>query len=90
MKRFSVMVKGHVQGVGFRSFVETEASHYNVTGNVRNEDNGQVAIQVQGKETELHSFLETIKQGNRFSSVEELSYTEIDTERNEQDFRTVY
>lgn len=90
MKRFSVMVKGHVQGVGFRSFVETEASHYKVTGNVRNEDNGNVAIEVQGKETELYSFIETIKQGNRFSTVEELSSTEMDTEANEQHFRTVY
>ena len=44
MIRYYIVVKGRVQGVGFRFFTINIASKYNLTGSVRNMDNGMVEI----------------------------------------------
>ena len=51
---------GHVQGVGFRATVETLASGFNVTGFVRNLDDGRVQVVAEGSADELTRFFDLI------------------------------
>ena len=48
MIRKHVIVRGRVQGVGFRYITSSIASKYHVTGWVRNEYDGSVEIEVPG------------------------------------------
>jgi acylphosphatase len=59
-KRVQVFYSGHVQGVGFRYSVKYIAHGYEVTGFVRNLDDGRVELVAEGEETELKEFLEAI------------------------------
>ncbi|WP_078390966.1 acylphosphatase [Shouchella patagoniensis] len=90
MKRFEIEVVGHVQGVGFRSFVEQESLNWDVTGTVKNMDNGNVLIYVQGEESQIQSFLSNIKKGNQFSKVEHVATKEKTIINDELRFRTIY
>lgn len=47
---------GRVQGVGFRHAVKTLATGYDVTGWVRNLDDGSVELAAEGERAELEAF----------------------------------
>lgn len=57
-----VVVKGIVQGVGFRPYIYGLAMNHHVTGWVRNTSSG-VEIEVNGSPDQLSSFLEAIPAG---------------------------
>ena len=64
MKRHKVtnLYSGHVQGVGFRYTVRTLTLGFEVTGMVRNLDDGRVELAAEGAKEELEAFLEAIRQ----------------------------
>jgi acylphosphatase len=47
------LIQGRVQGVGFRWFVNREASELNLRGWVRNTEEGDVEVLASGKESDL-------------------------------------
>ena len=55
-----VFYEGRVQGVGFRFTVKQFARGYEVTGWVRNLDDGRVELQCSGERAEVDAFLEAI------------------------------
>jgi len=59
MKRFRAILRGAVQGVGFRPFVRRVALAHRIAGLVRNERRG-VRVDAQGDETSLDAFLRAI------------------------------
>jgi acylphosphatase len=67
-KRF--VVKGRVQGVGFRWFVEREAGMLGLAGWVRNNDDGTVEVLASGSDEQLGSLRAKLKQGPRAARVE--------------------
>lgn len=79
MVRKHVIVRGRVQGVGFRFITSSIAAKYHVTGWVRNEYDGSVEIEVQGPEHRVNLFLEEVKQGHRFAHVDSFHVTDIPT-----------
>ena len=48
MKRYYIVYKGRVQGVGFRWRIMQIANKYNLTGFVKNLSNGDVICEIQG------------------------------------------
>lgn len=60
MKCIEIQVKGIVQGVGFRPFVYSLALKNNLNGWVNNDDRG-VNILLEGEETSVDTFLDTLK-----------------------------
>ena len=86
MIRYYIVVEGRVQGVGFRFFTINIASKYNLTGSVRNMDNGMVEIEVQGSEEKINMFIHNIKKGNFFIRVNNLSQKKIDLQPSEKKF----
>lgn len=57
MIRLHFRFTGRVQGVGFRATARSIAASLHLTGWVRNEPDGTVAAEVQGKPADLDRFL---------------------------------
>ena len=89
MIRKHVIVRGRVQGVGFRYITSSIASKYHVTGWVRNEYDGSVEIEVQGPEHRVEMFVNELGQGYLFARIDSMDVTEIPTINalKEQQFR---
>lgn len=62
--REQLIVKGDVQGVGFRYRAKYAASALGVTGWVRNEWDGSVHMEVQGSRRQIDEMLVEIGQGH--------------------------
>lgn len=90
MIRYSILLDGKVQGVGFRYFTQIEASRLGLTGWAKNLINSQVEIEVQGTEENVHKFVSTIKIGNRFSRVDSISLNKIPSITDEKKFTIKY
>jgi len=69
MKTLHGIVSGRVQGVGFRYFVEVEASRLGLKGWVRNLRGGQVEVLATGEEASIGSFLASLRSGPPMSHV---------------------
>ncbi|RKX29842.1 MAG: acylphosphatase [Verrucomicrobia bacterium] len=52
---------GRVQGVGFRYTVYQVAKEFEVSGYVRNLADGRVCLEAEGRQSEVESFLETVR-----------------------------
>jgi len=66
------IVKGRVQGVGFRWFVQREAYQLGLRGWVRNTADGDVEVLAAGSEEQLRKLYATLKQGSRGSRVDRI------------------
>ena len=74
--RLHVIVEGHVQGVGFRFFVQDKANSLDIRGWVRNRWDGTVEVIAEGVSENLDSLVHAFYQGTMASTV-----TNIKTER---------
>src|SRR5215217_5500219 len=61
MNRRTYYFSGHVQGVGFRYTARQAAQGHQVTGFVRNLDDGRVELIMEGPDTETDAVVETIR-----------------------------
>ncbi|MFA4886539.1 MAG: acylphosphatase, partial [Desulfotomaculaceae bacterium] len=59
--RYHIVIKGVVQGVGFRPFVYNLARLWKINGSVLNSSGG-VIIEAEGEERNLASFLSELKE----------------------------
>ena len=69
--RVHVWVKGIVQNVGFRAYVEYSANRLEVTGWVRNVGYDTVEAVAEGDRETVERFIEMMKAGPRASRVDE-------------------
>lgn len=67
--RLHVVVRGRVQGVGFRWFVREAARRRNLAGWVRNLQDGGVEIAAEGPDREIGAFRSDIERGPEGASV---------------------
>jgi len=65
----SYLVRGRVQGVGFRYFVERAAAELKLAGFVRNLDDGCVEVYAVGPAEKLAELSQRLWKGPRFSDV---------------------
>jgi acylphosphatase len=66
-------VTGRVQRVGFRAFVQREASRLGLRGTVRNTSDGAVEVVAAGSSDLLESLAAKLRQGPPASSVDSVS-----------------
>ena len=71
-----VLVRGRVQGVGFRAFVEHEALRRGLEGWVRNCRDGSVEAVFAGESAVVADMIEATRRGPRSSHVETLDQRE--------------
>ena len=76
MTRLHVVVRGRVQGVGFRWFVREAAREAGLSGWVRNREDGAVEVEAEGPHAALDAFRALITRGPQgavVSSVDEVA-----------------
>ena len=71
------LVKGRVQGVGFRWFVQREAAELGLRGWVRNTDQGDVEVVAAGDEGLLAELKVALHKGSRGSRVDAVLENEL-------------
>jgi len=64
------IVRGRVQGVGFRWFVEREAHILGIAGWVRNNADGSVEVLAQGSANQLSGLRSRLREGPRAARVD--------------------
>jgi acylphosphatase len=67
--RARLLVKGTVQGVGYRAFAARIASQRGLCGGVRNLDDGRVELEVEGPKDQILILIEEAKTGPPASRV---------------------
>lgn len=80
MKAFRIVIKGVVQGVGFRYFARMRANRLNICGWVRNCPDGSVEIHCEGEESNLQKFIEEIRKGPAGVIVNSFEVVEADAD----------
>ena len=69
-KAVGLRVTGRVQGVSFRMYAEQRAAELGVTGWVRNEPDGSVAVQAEGDEAAVDAFVDWCRRGPPYARVQ--------------------
>jgi len=64
-----LLIRGRVQGVGFRNYLEYKASQLGIGGWVRNRSDGSVETVAQGAPAAVEAFIECARRGPRASAV---------------------
>lgn len=70
--RMNAVVKGYVQGVGYRFFAIRKAKEYNITGWVKNLDDGSVQVVAEGERSIIEEFIKDLKIGPHSASVSDI------------------
>jgi acylphosphatase len=71
-RRLRAVIRGSVQGVGFRYFAEHRALRAGLRGFVRNAPDGAVEVEAEGPSDQLEQFLDALRQGPRSAQVEQV------------------
>lgn len=70
LTRRHLVVRGRVQGVGFRWFAREVAESLGVTGWVRNREDGSVEAEAEGTSARLDRFVSRLRSGNPSAHVD--------------------
>ena len=70
------VIRGRVQGVGFRWFVEREAHLLAIAGWVRNNSDGSVEVLAMGTREQLFGFRSRLREGPRAARVDDVEELE--------------
>ena len=88
--RVHVLVTGRVQGVFFRQATKVIAIKNNVTGWVRNLDDGRVEILIEGENKSVDSVMAWCNYGPANSRVDNIEVTNEDYSGNFESFEVRY
>jgi acylphosphatase len=80
------LIRGKVQGVGYRDFVRREAERRTLTGWVKNLADGRVETFAQGIQEDMDSFEEILWKGSRLSDVRGIEILDATPEFSACDF----
>lgn len=75
MKEVYLKIRGRVQGVGFRRWAEKQARETgNISGWVRNAEDGSVEILMRGSEAEIESMIQACYKGPWLARVDNIEF----------------
>ncbi len=83
--RLNAIVKGYVQGVGYRFFTVRKALGYGITGWVKNLRDGNVQVVAEGERSIVEEFIKDLKVGPYSANVTDI---EIKWEEYTGEFQT--
>ncbi len=69
-------ITGHVQGVGYRNYLEYQAQQLGISGWVRNRSDGSVEAVVHGTPAAVEAIIECARRGPRASQVSNVEVRE--------------
>ena len=73
--RLDAIVRGRVQGVGFRAFTRRHARRLGLNGHVRNEPDGSVAVVAEGQGRALGELVRALHDGPPAARVDDVVMT---------------
>ncbi len=76
--RARVVAQGRVQGVGFRVFLQSQATGRGLNGWVRNLPDGRIETEVEGPAALVDEFIQAVKRGPSLARVQGLEVEWID------------
>lgn len=86
-----ILVKGIVQGVGYRAFIYKNAKRLpSIKGYVKNLFDGSVEIVVSGSSSDIHQLIELAKKGPSGALVKEINTEQIEISQDFDEFTIVY
>lgn len=80
------LIRGRVQGVGYRYFAQKAAAERNISGYARNLEDGSVEVYAIGTADQLSRFAGILRTGPPFSDVRSVDVQEVALE-NHKGFR---
>lgn len=86
MKRYNMIFKGRVQGVGFRYKSFMIANELGLTGDVYNLYDGDVEVNVQGEQEKIDIFLDRLS-NDRFIRIDKVNIKEEEIKNDEKKFK---
>jgi len=89
IKRVRFVVRGRVQGVGYRFFVWEAAERLGVSGWVRNCWDGSVEGEAEGRAEAVEKFLQEVRYGHPYARVDQMT-TQETAARQETAFRILH
>ncbi|MCX3067505.1 MAG: acylphosphatase [Cetobacterium sp.] len=89
MKTYHFIIKGEVQGVGYRITAYLNATRLGITGSVKNLSNDNVEVFAQGDEKVIDNFKKYLKIGSSMSHVSEIDEDILDKSEF-KDFQIIY
>ncbi len=89
-KTLRVIIKGYVQGVGFRYWTYRHAGSLGIKGYVRNRPDGTVEVLASGNSQDIDYFLLILRRGPSGALVEELEIDEVGGAVEEKSFHIRY
>ena len=81
------LIRGDVQGVGYRFFAQRAAARHQITGYVRNCADGTVESVAQGAAADVEEFKKDLAAGPQWSSVDQVEEINIDPNGEYSSFR---
>jgi acylphosphatase len=81
------VAEGHVQGVGYRYYVQEVAAGIGIYGWVRNRMDGSVEVMAEGKRENLEKLLAALRRGPRSAYVSDLTFEWLPATNEFSDFR---
>ncbi len=85
-----VYLSGKVQGVGFRAFVRRNAQRLNLSGWVKNLNDGRVEAVIYGEEEKVEELISRMKTGPSLAEVENYEISDHDKPPAEKEFMIRY
>ena len=82
------LVRGRVQGVGFRYFVKCHADIHRLSGYAKNRIDGRVEFLLQGDQADVDAVVAQIRQGPDYARVDEVSLNRAESVSEQKGFRT--
>lgn len=75
--RKRAVVRGLVQGVGFRYNARAEAARLGLSGYARNRPDGSVEVEIEGDAASVARMLDWLADGPRFAEVDSVHVTDV-------------
>ncbi len=81
------VIRGDVQGVGYRFFAQRAAARHQVIGYVRNCPDGTVEALAEGSANDVEEFKKDLAAGPRFAAVQQVEEISLDPSGQYSSFR---
>ena len=72
------LIRGDVQGVGYRFFAQRAAARHQITGYVRNRNDGTVEAWAEGPVDNVEAFKHDLATGPQFANVQAVEEVSLD------------
>ena len=85
-----IIIKGRVQGVGYRWFATQSAGLYGIKGTVRNLSNGNVEVVAHGDQNLVYEFVGKLKNGPSLAQVTDTEISDEEYDSSLREFKVIF